>query len=129
MTKSGEVPAAEPPTRIRYRPGRVRAVNVIGYTSGYRAFHGPLLVPPTAPVRTVWPDASSTLNVAPRTGPGAIRYPTFASPGRYPTWSTRTSPATAASAGADATAVPVPASARTAMPMIGRIRRIASLRG
>src|SRR5205814_7344857 len=85
----GEVPEAPPLTLRVYVPGVVRVLNVIGYTFEYFEFHEPRLVPLTLPVATGAPEELTTANFAPVTVPGGIRYATFASPGRYPTWSTR----------------------------------------
>src|SRR2546423_5187348 len=98
MRKSGEVPLAPPLTVMWYVPVACRPVNVIGYTALYFVFHAPRLVPLTWPDSTVCPVALTTAKDTSLTGDCTMRYACLASPGRYPTWSTRIRPAGAAPA-------------------------------
>src|SRR5690348_15365051 len=108
-----------------YWPEPRNSENVIGYTAVYVAFHAPRLEPPTRPESAVRPAASTTWNETLLTGDRTIKYACLASPGRYPTWSTRTRPAGAGVA-ADAGWVPSP-SAATLSRATTRIERIAGL--
>src|SRR2546421_8653165 len=119
MRKSGEVPLAPPLTVMRYVPVACRPVNVIGYTALYFVFHAPRLVPLTWPDSTVCPVALTTAKDTSLTGDCTMRYACLASPGRYPTWSTRIRPAGAALAAVGSARAP---SASPATPSRAKVR-------
>src|SRR5438094_2674216 len=121
MAKLGELPEAPPLTTMWYVPGAVTPLKAIGYTALYLAFHAPPLVCPTVPLNTLCPCPSTTVKSALATAPVVIRYACLTSVGRYPTWSTRTSPGTAALAVAEWTNA-APASASPAEPRIATTR-------